>query len=53
LLANFFKGLNKEEGRLVIALLIGENPYGKIGLGYQSLKGFLNLKPAKKALIFQ
>jgi DNA ligase-1 len=50
LLANFFKGLNKEEGRLVIALLIGENPYGKIGLGYQSLKVFLNLKAGEESI---
>jgi len=50
LLANFFKGVNKEEGKLIVALLIGENPYGKIGLGYQSLKGFLNLKEGGESI---
>ncbi|MEO0121033.1 MAG: ATP-dependent DNA ligase [candidate division WOR-3 bacterium] len=50
LLSSFLKRVDKEEGKVVVALLIGENPYGKVGLGYQSLKNLLVLKEGNESV---
>ncbi|MCX7837355.1 MAG: ATP-dependent DNA ligase [candidate division WOR-3 bacterium] len=50
LLSSFFKKVDKSEGKMVIALLIGENPYGKVGLGYQSLGNLFILKEGKETV---
>lgn len=50
LLSSFLRKVNKEEGKMVVALLIGENPYGKIGLGYQSLKNLFALKEGNESV---
>jgi hypothetical protein len=33
-LSNFLRTVPKSEGKLAVALLLGENPYGRIGIGF-------------------
>ena len=44
IISGFFKKLNKDEFKIAISLLINENPFGKIQIGWGSLKNFLYLK---------
>jgi DNA ligase-1 len=37
-LGNFLRTVPKPEGKLAVALLLGENPYGRIGIGWAILK---------------
>ena len=37
-LSNFLRTVPKTEGKLAVALLLGENPYGRIGIGWAALK---------------
>ncbi|MEO0093234.1 MAG: ATP-dependent DNA ligase [candidate division WOR-3 bacterium] len=37
-LSSFLKTVPKSEGKLTVGLLLGENPYGKIGIGWVTLK---------------
>lgn len=49
-LSEFFKKLDKKEGKIAVALLTGENPYGKSGVGWISLKDFLFLNPGDESV---
>ncbi len=47
-LSNFLRTVPKNEGKLVVALLLGENPYGRIGIGWAILKQSLPQKYSTK-----
>lgn len=47
-LGNFLKEIPKSESKLAVGLLLGENPYGKIGIGWATLKESLPPKYATK-----
>ncbi len=50
ILSKFLRRLEKREGKIAVALLLGENPYGKFWVGWESLKNFLLLKTGNESL---
>lgn len=47
-LGNFLRTVPKTEGKVAVALLLGENPYGRIGIGWAILKQSLPQKYSTK-----
>lgn len=47
-LGNFLRTVSKTEGKMAVALLLGENPYGRIGIGWAILKQSLPKNYAKQ-----
>ncbi len=50
LLVDFFKKLREDEFKIAISLLTGEIPYGKLFIGFKSLKDLLILKEGGKSV---
>lgn len=51
LLSDFLKTISKAEGKLAVALLLGENPYGKVGIGWSTLKQSLPSKYSEQSVV--